>query len=66
MNGKYSADWWERIAVIERENPARQDAASIVDRLIQATASGGQAPAKGVKRRSLGSTASKEKSSLAS
>jgi hypothetical protein len=65
MSGKYSAEWWEKIAVIERVVPARQDASSIIDRLIQTTASGRLAPAKDVKRRNLGSAASKEKSSLA-
>ena len=64
MGGKYSAEWWEKIAVIEREVPARQDASSIIDRLIQATASGRPAPTKDVKRRKLGSAASKEKTSL--
>ena len=64
MGGKYSAEWWEKIAVIEREVPARQDTSSI-DRLIQATANGRPTLAKDVKRRNLGSDESKEKSSLA-
>jgi hypothetical protein len=65
MGGKYSAEWWEKIAAIEREVPARQDASSIIDRLIQATASGRPASAKDAKRHNLGSAASREKSSLA-
>jgi hypothetical protein len=65
MGGKYSAEWWERIAVIQREVPAQQDASSTIDRLIQVTASGRPAPATDVKRHNLGSAASKEKSSLA-
>jgi hypothetical protein len=62
MSGKYSAEWWEKIAVIKREVPTPQDAASIIDRLIQVTASGRPASAKDVKRRNLKSAASKEKS----
>jgi hypothetical protein len=65
MPGKYSAEWWEKIAVIEREVATRQDASSIIDHLIQASASRSPARMTDVKRRDLGSAASKEKSSLA-
>ena len=65
MGGKYSAEWWEKIAVIEREIPIRQEPSCIIDRLIQATASGRPTPAKDVKRRNLRSAASKDESSLA-
>ena len=64
MGGKYSAEWWKKIAVIERKVPARQDTSSIIERLIQATASGRATPEKDVKRRNLGSDESKENSSL--
>jgi hypothetical protein len=40
MGGKYSAQWREKIASINREISGRHDASSIVDDLIQATASG--------------------------
>ena len=63
MGGKYSAEWWEKIAVIEREVPSRQDTSSVIDRLIQTTASGRPTPAKDVKRRNLDSDESKENSS---
>src|SRR5260370_37842121 len=44
MAGKYSAEWWEKIADINREISARYDPSSVVDDLIQATASGGPSP----------------------
>jgi len=40
MGGKDSAEWREKIASINREASERHDASSIVDDLIQATASG--------------------------
>jgi hypothetical protein len=40
MGGKDSAMWREKIASINREISERHDASSIVDDLIQATASG--------------------------
>ena len=40
MGGKYSAQWREKIASINREISERHDASSIVDDLILATASG--------------------------
>ena len=40
MGGKYSAEWWEKIAGINREISARRDPSSVIDDLIQATASG--------------------------
>ena len=40
MGGKDSAEWREKIASINREISERHDASSIVDDLIQATASG--------------------------
>src|SRR5260370_37474238 len=44
MAGKYSAGWWEKNADINREMSARHDPSSVVDDLIQATASGGPPP----------------------
>ena len=44
MAGKYSAEWWEKIADINREISARHDPSSVVDDLIQATASGRPSP----------------------
>jgi hypothetical protein len=40
MGGKYSADWWDKIAGINRDMAAGHDPCRIVDDLIQATASG--------------------------
>ena len=65
MGGKYSAEWWEKIAVIKRAIPTRQEPSSIIDHLIQATASGRPPPAKDVKRCKLRAAASKKESSLA-
>lgn len=45
MGGKYSAEWWEKIADLNRDLPA-QDPVSVVDHLIQATAHGARTPAK--------------------
>ncbi len=45
MGGKYSAEWWEKIADMNREMGARQGPSQIVDDLIQATATG-KAPAR--------------------
>jgi hypothetical protein len=65
MGGKYSAEWWEKIAGLSRDVPA-QDPASVVDYLIQATAHGARSPAKNVKRPGPGTpTASKQERSLA-
>ena len=44
MAGKYSAEWWEKIADINREISARHDPSSVVDDLIQATANGRPSP----------------------
>ena len=44
MGAKYSARWWEKIADINREISARHDPSSVVDDLIQATASGRPSP----------------------
>jgi hypothetical protein len=44
MGGKYSAEWWEKIADINREISARHNPSSVVDDLIQATASGQSSP----------------------
>jgi hypothetical protein len=44
MAGKYSAEWWEKIADINREISPQQDPSSVVDDLIQATASGQPSP----------------------
>jgi hypothetical protein len=40
MGGKYSADWWDKIAGINGDMAAGHDPCRIVDDLIQATASG--------------------------
>lgn len=40
MGGKYSAEWWNKIAGINRDVAAGHDPSRIVDDLIQATASG--------------------------
>jgi hypothetical protein len=40
MGGKYSAQWWEKIAEMNREMEAGNSPSQIVDDLIQATASG--------------------------
>ena len=45
MGGKYSAEWWGKIADMTREMGARQGPSQIVDDLIQATATG-KAPAR--------------------
>jgi hypothetical protein len=45
MGAKYSAKWWEKIAGLNREIPARQDPSS-VDDLIQATADTKPSPAR--------------------
>ena len=44
MAGKYSAEWWEKIADINREISPRHGLSSVVDDLIQATASGQLSP----------------------
>jgi hypothetical protein len=44
MGGKYSADWWDKIAGISRETAAAHDTSRVVDDLIQATANGKPAP----------------------
>jgi len=38
MGAKYSAEWWEKIAGLNREISARETPASVIDDLIQATA----------------------------
>ena len=40
MGGKYSAQWWEKIADINREMEVCRSSSEIVDQLIQATATG--------------------------
>jgi hypothetical protein len=40
MGGKYSAEWWNKIAGISRETTASHDPSRVVDDLIQATANG--------------------------
>ena len=44
MGGKYSAECWEKIAGINREISSRQDPSSLIDELIQATASARPSP----------------------
>jgi hypothetical protein len=65
MSGKYSAQWWEKIAGMSCEVPPRQDPASVVDDLIQATASGSLTRGKSAKRRDLDAPASKDEDILA-
>jgi hypothetical protein len=65
MSGKYSAEWWGKIAGMSCEVPARQDPASVVDHLIQATASGGLTRRKSAKRRDLDAPASQDEDILA-
>ncbi len=48
MGGKYSAQWWEKIANMNREISAPPDPSSIVDHLM-AKASGRLPPATNVK-----------------
>jgi|EndMetStandDraft_8_1072994.scaffolds.fasta_scaffold150263_2 hypothetical protein len=38
MSGKYSAEWWQKIAGLEREIPQGEESPSVVDHFIQATA----------------------------
>jgi hypothetical protein len=45
MGGKYSAEWWEKIAGIRRETAVGHDPSHLVDDLIQATANGKSRPA---------------------
>lgn len=65
MSGKYSAEWWGKIAGMSCEIPPRRDPASVVDDLIQATASGGLARRKSAKERDLEAPASKDEDILA-
>jgi hypothetical protein len=44
MGAKYSAEWWEKIAALNREISAREDPSSVTDHLVQATA-GPKSPA---------------------
>jgi hypothetical protein len=46
MGAKYSAEWWEKIAGLNREIPARENPSSIIDDLIQATAGTKPSPAR--------------------
>ena len=64
MGGKYSAEWWEKIADLNRDLPA-QDPVSVVDYLIQATAHGARTPAKNGKPSGQNPAASKRERSLA-
>jgi len=64
MGGKYSAEWWEKIADLNRDLPA-QDPVSVVDHLIQATAHGARTPAKNGKPSGQNPAASKRERSLA-
>src|SRR3954447_15466643 len=64
MGGKYSAEWWEKIAELKRDLPA-QDPISVVDHLIQATAHGARTPAKNGKPSGQNPAASKRDLSLA-
>ena len=56
MGCKYSAEWWEKIADINREISAQHDPSSVVDDLIQATASGRPSPTRKPERSHAGFT----------
>jgi len=45
MGAKYSAEWWEKIAGLNREIAAREDPSRAIDDLIQATACAKPSPA---------------------
>jgi hypothetical protein len=45
MGAKYSAEWWEKIARLNREISARENPSSVTDDLIQATAGANPSPA---------------------
>jgi hypothetical protein len=65
MSGKYSAEWWAKIAGMNGDVSARQDPASAVDDLIQATANGGLTRRKSLKRCELDAPASDDEDILA-
>jgi hypothetical protein len=65
MSGKYSAEWWGKIAGMSCEIASRQDPASVVDDLIQATASGAVTRRKSAKLRDLDATISRDEDILA-
>jgi hypothetical protein len=46
MGAKYSAEWWEKIAALNREIAAREDPSSVTDDLLQATAGAKSAASK--------------------
>lgn len=46
MGAKYSAEWWEKIAGLNREISPREDPSSVIDDLIQATAGAKPSPAR--------------------
>jgi hypothetical protein len=46
MGVKYSAEWWERIAGLNREISAPGEPSGVIDDLIQATASAKPVPAR--------------------
>ena len=46
MGVKYSAEWWEKIAGLNREISARGELSSAIDDLIQATGSAKPVPAR--------------------
>ena len=64
MSGKYSAEWWGKIAGMSCEIPPRRGPSSVVDDLIQATASGGLTRRKSAKRRDLDAMTSKDEDIL--
>jgi len=63
MGGKYSAEWWEQSAGINREISAPHDPFRVIDDLIQATASARPSPARKSEHPGLGSTACRRRSS---
>jgi hypothetical protein len=46
MGVKYSAEWWEKIAGLNREISAPGEPSSVIDDLIQATGSAKPVPAR--------------------
>jgi len=46
MGVKYSAEWWEKIAGLNREISPRGEPSSVIDDLIQATGNAKPVPAR--------------------
>jgi hypothetical protein len=46
MGAKYSAEWWEKIAALNREISTREGPSRVTDDLVQATAGAKPSPAR--------------------